>query len=95
VLRVASSIGGDGKWLGRQIVDEWSQLGEKWCAIQGSNLQQTSKSLGNSDAASQIASQEQWQALQSLDLIVDSWPKLSAPLKAAILAIVDSTKDSR
>jgi hypothetical protein len=62
-----------------------------WCAIQGSNLCKTPDSLGNSAGASQIASQKLGVQLQGLDFIVESWSKLPAPLKAAILAIIDSS----
>jgi hypothetical protein len=67
----------------------------EWCAVQGLNLQKTSNSLGNSDGASQIASQISGEALHGLDSVVESWSKLPAPLKAAILAIVNSSEDSR
>ena len=63
---------------------------KKWCAIQGSNLCKTSDSLGNSNGTSQIASQNSGRSLQSLDLVVESWLKLSLPLQSAILAIVQS-----
>src|ERR1035437_3821430 len=68
---------------------------EKWCALQVSNLRNTSDSLGNSDSPSQIASQKLGEALHGLDSVVESWPKLPPALKAAILAIVNSTEDVR
>jgi hypothetical protein len=64
---------------------------EEWCAIQGSNLQQSANSLENSQAPSQGASQNLGSA-SNLELaqVVAAWPKLSAPLRAAILAIAGS-----
>ena len=61
-----------------------------WCAIQGSNLRKSCDSLVNSDSPSQIASLKLGEALHGLDSVVESWPKLPAPLKAAILSIVES-----
>ena len=60
-----------------------------------SNLQEIAELQGNSDAPSQIASQKLGEALQGLDFVVESWPKLPVPLKAAILAIVNSSTDSK
>ena len=68
---------------------------EEWCALQGLNLRKTDDSLGNSDRPSQIASLKLGGAFQGLDLVVESWPKLPAPLKAAILAIVNSSEGAR
>ena len=62
---------------------------EKWCALQGLNLRNSGNSLGNSHTASQIASQNS-SLPGELQRVVEAWPKLSAPLKAAILAIVDA-----
>jgi hypothetical protein len=47
--------------------------------------------LGNSPASSPIASQKLGASLNGLDSVVESWPNLPAPLKAAILAIVQSS----
>lgn len=62
-----------------------------WCALQGLNLQKSADSLGNSDSASQIASQKIGAAFDGLDSVVEAWPNLPCPLKAAILAIIDSS----
>jgi len=67
----------------------------EWCAIQGSNLRKTGDSLGNSDSPSQLASQKIGEALLGLDYVVATWPSLSQPLKAAILAIVNSSDMAR
>jgi hypothetical protein len=68
---------------------------QKWCAIQGSNLQKSPDSLGNRASASQIASQELGAALYGLDSVVESWLKLPPAFKAAILAIVDASATSQ
>ena len=63
--------------------------------MQGLNLQKTPDSLGNSDSASQIASQKIGAAFDGLDSVVEAWANLPCPLKAAILAIVDSSAASK
>ena len=68
---------------------------KEWCAVEVSNLQKSSESLGNSDSPSQIASQKLGEALRGLDSVVESWPKLPPALKAAILAIVNSSEGVR
>jgi hypothetical protein len=83
--RLALKINGE-----RFYLLKLSQTGG-WCALQGSNLRKTGDSLGNSDSPSPIASLELGGAFHGLDLVVETWPKLSAPLKAAIVAIVNST----
>jgi hypothetical protein len=55
------------------------------------NLRKTGDSLGKSDSPSPIASLKSGEALHGLDSVVESWVKLPAALKAAILAIVNST----
>jgi hypothetical protein len=68
---------------------------EKWCALQVLNLQKTSDSLGNSGSASQIASQKIGISFDGLDSVVEAWLNLPCPLKAAILAIVNSSNMAR
>ena len=67
----------------------------EWCALQGLNLRKTPDSLGNSDIASQIASQKIGAAFDGLDSVVEAWANLPYPLKAAILAIVNSADMAR
>ena len=52
-------------------------------------------SLAKTDPPSQIASQESGATGQDLSRVVTSWPKLPAPLKAAILAIIQSVEGAR
>jgi hypothetical protein len=80
---------------GLQSVIDWGKLSERWCALQVSNLQKSTESLGNSHSPSQIASQKLDAALNGLDSVVESWQSLSPALKAAILAIVGSTEKER
>jgi uncharacterized protein (DUF2235 family) len=68
---------------------------KEWCAVEVTNLQKSSESLGNADSPSQIASQNSGEALHGLDSVVESWPKLPTALKAAILAIVNSSEGVR
>jgi hypothetical protein len=65
-------------------------LGEKWCALQGLNLQNSGNSLGNPHTASQIDSQTSGLPAD-LRHVVEAWPGLSQPLKAAVLAIINTT----
>jgi hypothetical protein len=53
------------------------------------NLQNSGDSLGNSQADAPIDAQES-DLPAELQRVVEAWPKLTAPLKAAILAIVDA-----
>jgi hypothetical protein len=59
------------------------------------NLQKSADSLGNSDSASQIASQKIGVAFDGLDSVVEAWSNLPCPLKAAIRAIVNSSNMAR
>jgi hypothetical protein len=59
------------------------------------SLQKTTDSLGNSDSASQIASQKIGIAFDGLDSVVESWLNLPPALQAAIVAIVDSSNMAR
>src|ERR1019366_2156251 len=68
---------------------------EKWCALQVSNLRETSNSLGNLDKPPQIAPQKLVESFSGLDSVVEAWPALPPALKAAILAIVNSSEVNR
>jgi hypothetical protein len=65
---------------------------EKWWALQDSNLCETSISLANPDGDAQRDAQNQVALGRDLSQVVTAWAKLSEPLKAAILAIVNSAK---
>jgi hypothetical protein len=74
--------------------------GRRWTSSpfrrrQVSNLQKTSNSFGNSDSPPQIAPQKLADSLSGLDSVVESWPALPPALKAAILAIVNSSENNR
>lgn len=58
-----------------------------------SNLQKSDDSLGNYGSPSQIASQKSAEALSGLDSVVENWQTLPPTLKAAVLAIVESTSN--
>lgn len=47
---------------------------------------------GNSEAGTQLGTQSQVAACPDLSRVVTAWAKLSVPLKAAILAIVNSSE---
>jgi hypothetical protein len=64
----------------------------KWCAIQGSNLLKAAISLGNSQGDAQGNAQMLVALGRELSQVVTDWAKLPTPLKAAVLAIISSTK---
>jgi hypothetical protein len=50
-------------------------------------------SQGDSEAGTQLGTQAKVAACHQLAQVVSAWAKLSTPLKAAILAIVNSAKE--
>ena len=58
----------------------------------GSNPLQLNENAGKSDVASPIASPVSVTLGHDLSQVVTAWAKLPAPLKAAILAIVNSSE---
>jgi hypothetical protein len=63
---------------------------EKWRAPRGLNLPLSANNERLTGTASQIASQKSG-VPADLRLVIDSRPRLSEPLKAAVLAIVNTT----
>jgi hypothetical protein len=63
-----------------------------WCPRQDLNLQKSSDSLGNADGNAQIDAQILVVLGHDLSQVVTAWAKLPAPLKAAILAIINSAE---
>jgi len=69
-----------------------SSAGRKWSERQDSNLQKTPASSENSKGDTQRDSQTPVVLGRDLSQVVTAWVKLPAPLKAAILAIVNSAE---
>jgi hypothetical protein len=69
------------------------QESEKWCAIQGSNSVPSVDNQKLAKQHSQGASQEPLCAFGSdLKAVIKAWDKLPSSLKAAIVAIVSSSR---
>ena len=64
----------------------------KWCPRQDLNLLKISDSLENAYGNAQIDAQILVALGRDLSQVVTAWAKLPAPLKAAILAIVNSAE---
>jgi hypothetical protein len=64
----------------------------EWWALQDSNLCGTGVSLANPEGDAQIDAQIPVALGRDLSQVVTAWAKLPEPLKAAILAIVNSAK---
>ena len=84
-------------WLNIEGISQTIQVGQakegvgkKWRERRGSNPLQTAECGVNHEVASPIASSVGVTLGHDLAQVVAAWSKLSAPLKAAILAIVNS-----
>jgi hypothetical protein len=64
----------------------------KRCPRQDLNLRNESDSLGNPDGNAQIDAQILVALEHDLSQVVTAWAKLPTPLKAAVLAIINSTE---
>jgi hypothetical protein len=67
----------------------------KWSERQDLNLSKAVVLSGNSQGDAQIDAQSLIPLGRDLARVVTVWSKLSSPLKAAILAIVNSSEDIR
>jgi hypothetical protein len=67
---------------------------QEWCALQGLNLQKSGDSLANPHTASQIDSQTSG-VPADLQRVIDSWGRLSVPLRQAVLAIIGTVNEGK